>query len=252
LPLGDSILIERWAVQYTPGLALLSHAQQKAPRNAILLMGSIENGFGDPPLRDIDLELTELAEIWGGSDHAVECHLVERNARPADIGWPPSRWADFKVVHLACHGVFPEGRPFDAALRLGGDAIRGSELFAAKLDAEVVALSACALGQRAQRWGDTEIVGEEWIGLYLPLFYAGARSLVVSLWNADSYLARRFMVALHGALAEGAAPDIAFQAAVLSVRRKLAPLWANWYLVGSPQLNPAAPSVTEALPFATD
>jgi CHAT domain-containing protein len=143
-------------------------------------------------------------------------------------------------LHVACHGVFPADRPFDAALRIGAEAIRASELFAVRLNARLVTLSACALGRHARRWGERTLVADEWIGLYLPLFYAGAQSLVVSLWDADSRTAAEFMTALHGEMAAGAdAPD-AVQSAIRRVRKKLTPLWANWCLVGFPQLEPEA------------
>jgi|SRR5438093_2459958 len=63
---------------------------------------------------------------------------------------------------------------------------------------------------------------------------AGARSLVVSLWDANSQIARQFMVAFHRALAQGEKPHVAFRAALLRVRLKLPARWANWCLVGLP------------------
>src|SRR4030095_2599079 len=81
----------------------------------------------------------------------VTPHPVPADAPPADAGWPTQKWSEFAVLHFACHGRFDEERPLDGALRLGSDSVRGSELFGAKLNARVVALSACALGQRAQR-----------------------------------------------------------------------------------------------------
>jgi CHAT domain-containing protein len=197
-------------------------------------MGSSRNGFGDLPLRDVDMELAEIERVWSDCRRKVVANQIAADATPEEAGWPPWKWSEFEVLHFACHGRFLEERPLDSALRLGRDAVRGSELFATKLNASVVALSACALGQRARRYGNTEVVSEEWIGLYLPLFYAGARSLVVSLWNADSQVARQFMVSLHQALAQGEKPYVAYRTAMLGVQRKLPARWANWCLVGLP------------------
>jgi len=182
----------------------------------------------------------DLQKLSDAANRREEDARVGAGARPgrqdsrADAGWPTQKWSEFAVLHFACHGRFDEERPLDGALRLGSDSVRGSELFGAKLNARVVALSACALGQRAQRVGTTEIVSEEWIGLYLPLFYAGARSLVVSLWDANSQVARQFMVAFHQSLAQGEKPHTAFRSAMLRVRLKLPARWANWCLVGLP------------------
>jgi CHAT domain-containing protein len=234
LPLDDSIVIARWAVQYVPGLALPPPAARTQAGQSILLMGSARNAFGDPPLPDVGLELSELEQLWMTASRTVVSKSLDADATPEDAGWPPTKWSEFGVLHFACHGHFTDGRPLDSALRLGRDAVRGSELFAATLRAPVVALSACALGQRAERYGDAEVVSEEWIGLYLPLFYAGARALVVSLWDAHSGVARQFMVVFHQALADGRAPHEAFRSAMLRVRMQLPARWANWCLVGLP------------------
>lgn len=230
---ADTTVISRWAVQYVPGLALPPAADAR-PGSSVLLMGSAHNSFGDPPLADVGLELDDLEAVWVRAARSVVNRAIDADATPEDAGWPPRRWSQFGVLHFACHGHFAEGRPLDSALRLGKDAVRGTELFAVKLQAPVVALSACALGQRAERYGDVEVVSEEWIGLYLPLFYAGARALVVSLWDAHSAEARQFMVALHEPLAGGAAPHAAFRAAMLRMRFQLPARWANWCLVGLP------------------
>ena len=234
LPLDDSIVLARWPMQYVPSLALPQPAHGVEQR-AVLLMGSSGNAFGDPPLPDVELELAALEKLWRAASTDVVMRMIAADAAPEDAGWPPATWSKFGVLHFACHGRFFENRPLDGGLRLGRDVVRGSELFATKLNATVVALSACALGQRAERVGNTEVVSEERVGLYLPLFYAGARSLVVSLWDAHSQTARQFMADLHQQLAEGVEPHLAFQAALLRVRRKLPARWANWCLVGLPQ-----------------
>ena len=235
LPLDDSILIDRWSVQYVPSLGLSPSPKTTAPEPSVLLMGSVLNGFGDPPLKDVESELKEIERLWSDAKCRVVAKIIAPDARPDDAGWPPQKWSEFGVLHFACHGRFDEERPLDSGLRLGSDIVRGSELFATKLNANVVALSACSLGQRATRYGNAEVVSEEWIGLYLPLFYAGARSLVVSLWDANSQVAQQFMVEFHKLLAQQEKPHVAFRAALLLVMRgRLQPRWANWCLVGLP------------------
>jgi len=229
----DETVIARWGIQYVPGLALPPAAHPQSS-SSVLLMGSSSNGFGDAPLPDVGLELNDLEAVWTSASRPVIKSAIDATSTPEDAGWPPRRWSEFGVLHFACHGHFADERPLDSALRLGKDAVRATELFAVKLHAPVVSLSACALGQRAELYGDVEVVSEEWIGLYLPLFYAGARALVVSLWDANSAAARQFMVTMHESLASGAAPHVAFRAAMLRMRLNLPARWANWCLVGLP------------------
>jgi CHAT domain-containing protein/tetratricopeptide (TPR) repeat protein len=234
LPLDNSILIDHWSVQYVPSLGLPASQKTNAPEVSVLLMGSVRNGWNDPPLKDVESELNEIQQLWSDAKRRVVAKIISPDASPEDAGWPPQKWSEFGVLHFACHGRFDEERPLDSGLRLGSHTVRGSELFATKLNASVVALSACSLGQRATRCGNTEVVSEEWIGLYLPLFYAGARSLVVSLWDANSQVAQQFMVEFHKMLAQQEKPHVAFRAALLRVSGRLQPRWANWCLVGLP------------------
>lgn len=229
-------IAEQWPVQYTPGLGLTVAAADTEARSA-LLIGCVENGFGDDPLPDVETEIHDLSAIWTSASSDAVAKLVAKDGTLADVGCPPSTWARFEILHFACHGVFPPDQPFDASLRIGAEAVRASELFGVKLNARMVTLSACALGRQARQWGDRRLVGDEWVGLYLPLFYAGARSLVASLWDAESWTATRFMKALHASVAAGADPAVAFRAAVHAVRTEPALFWANWCLVGFPQLD---------------
>ena len=230
-------LIDRCPVQYIPTLALLPLRRHETVTHpsAVLLMGCEQNNFLDPPLEEVVLELQGLREVWQAKRPGrVEHCLIEQNGSPAEAGLPPEMWRNFEFVHVACHGVFPEEQPLNAALRLGDEAMRASEFFHTRLDAKLVSLSACSLGRQMRREAGIDLRGDEWIGLYLPMFYAGIQTLLVSLWDANTRVAVTFMTTLHRALGEGASPVEAFQEAQQQVKSKPDPLWANWYLVGFP------------------
>jgi CHAT domain-containing protein len=108
-------------------------------------------------------------------------------------------------------------------------------LFSAHLGNARVFLSACSLGRQEDGFGKPT-AGDEWIGLYLPIFYSGAQQLLVSLYDADSETAMRVMVDLHASLSKGLALAAAFQSAIKGAIDEGRPpaLWANWYLVGLP------------------
>src|SRR5262249_3833266 len=114
-------------------------------------------------------------------------------------------------------------------LRLGSDAVRASELFSAHLRNARVFLSACSLGRQDDGSGN-RAASDEWIGLYLPLFYSGAQELLVSLYDADSETAMRVMVDTHTELSKGTALTRAFQLAIQAAIEEGRPpaLWANW------------------------
>jgi CHAT domain-containing protein len=109
------------------------------------------------------------------------------------------------LIHLACHGRFDTGRAGDSAVLLAPEAIaRDGELtvediFQLRLDANLVTLSACQSGVSDTRPGD------ELIGLSRAVLYAGAPSIVVSLWEVDDLSTSLLMNHFYDRLRDGAA-----------------------------------------------
>jgi CHAT domain-containing protein len=135
---------------------------------------------------------------------------------------------DYQILHFATHGVLNtrqpdlsgvvlslvdrEGRAQDGFLRL-------HDIYNLKLGAEVVVLSGCQTGL------GKELRGEGLVGLARGFMYAGARSVVASLWRVDdestSELMQRFYRAM---LKEGRRPADALRIAQLELSRS--PRWA--------------------------
>jgi hypothetical protein len=228
--IGDP-LVATCAVQYIPTLSLRALPRHRGDAKDVLLMGSAENGWGDRRLRRVPWEIDRLAGTWNRlRPGRVRKALLGPEDSPESTGLPLRRWERFDVIHCACHGVFPPDRPFDASLRLGDTAVRSSSFFGVRLNARLVSLSACSLGEQ-RPVGD--VAGDEWIGLYLPLLYAGADHLVVSLWSANDRIAAECMAILHQGLAAGHRPADAMRDAIAAVRPATwASMWANWYLIG--------------------
>lgn len=235
LAMEDRPLIEAHAVQYIPSMAMLPLRRDRSRGTGLLALGCAQDAFESPRLRNVETEVHDIEATWrAAGEQGNESRIVDATETPDDAGVGVKRWERFRFIHAACHGIFPEGRPLDAALLLGADAVRADVFFGVRLRADLVSLSACSVGRRASHVGDVSVVGDEWVGLLLPLIFAGASRLVVSLWDANSHQAQTVMAALHRALAAGdPAPD-AYQTALRTVSRKPPSLWANWILVGLP------------------
>jgi CHAT domain-containing protein/Tfp pilus assembly protein PilF len=99
----------------------------------------------------------------------------------------------YRYVHFATHGIVNPDRPGFSAIALGTEGredgfLQLPEIFNLDLDAELVTLSACqsGVGQHLQ--------GEGLIGLARGFIYAGARSVLASLWRIeDSPATANFM-----------------------------------------------------------
>jgi CHAT domain-containing protein len=103
----------------------------------------------------------------------------------------------YSVIHLATHGKMDDLSPMNSRLLLSQDRLpdpvsasidqpfydgtitAGEVMSTWKLDAELVTLSACQSGLGRQSGG------EGFVGFSQALFLAGARSLVLSLWEVD-------------------------------------------------------------------
>jgi CHAT domain-containing protein len=230
-------LIEQISVQYVPTLALLPLAGARKPEPRVLVLGCEQDGFseGKAKLPGVLPELGALRAIWKDRPgvSVTVCHLAPE-AHLGGSAPEPARWGEYGLLHFSCHGVFDPVRPMDAALRLGSDAVRAAEFFGLRLNAALASLSACDLGGQAEKLEALALAGDEWLGLYIPLFYAGAQTVLVSLWKAMDEEAAKMMETLHRALSEGKTPAEAFRQAAASIQSHPPAHWANWYLAGVP------------------
>jgi len=129
----------------------------------------------------------------------------------------------YRIVHFATHGLINSEQPELSGLvlslvdengNLQDGFLRMHEIFNLQLPAELVVLSACqtALGQ--------EIKGEGLIGLTRGFLYAGAESVVASLWQVDDQATAQLMKEFYrGMLKEGLRPAAALRAAQLKMSR---------------------------------
>ena len=110
----------------------------------------------------------------------------------------------YRYVHLATHGIVDEEHPGLSRLLLLPEAGSGEdgvvhlgEVYNLRLNADLVVLSACDTGRgRIAR-------GEGIIGLTRGFLYAGARSLLVSLWPVSDAAASALVVDFYEELLAG-------------------------------------------------
>jgi CHAT domain-containing protein len=131
---------------------------------------------------------------------------------------------------LAAHGIFRRDNPMFSALQLADGRINLLDLSKIRLDADLLTLSACNTGS------SVAIGGDELVGLMRGFLQAGARSLLVTLWEIDDSSTHEFMRAFYGFLAVGEPLARAVQKAMLAVRERFPHpyFWAPFLLVGDP------------------
>ena len=128
------------------------------------------------------------------------------------------------LIHYACHAVVNERFPLDSALaftipdkpREGQDngLLQAWEIFEkVRIDADLVTLSACESGL------GREMGGEGLIGLTRAFQYAGARSVLASLWKVEDKSTAELMKRFYGYVKAGRPKDEALRLAQIDLIR---------------------------------
>ena len=210
-----------------PAYPLAAHGAAADPQ----VRDSLRRGLNLEPLPSTRKEVEAIASLFPRGHEYLGREATEEKAK--------SLAPDTRLVHFACHGLLDERFPLNSALALslpehpaeGQDngLLQAWEIFeSVRLDADLVTLSACdtALGK--------EMGGEGLVGLTRAFQYAGARSVLASLWGIADYSTAGFMKDFYGHLRAGQAKDEALQAAQIDqIRKKSHPFfWAAFQLTG--------------------
>ncbi|MET0555231.1 MAG: CHAT domain-containing protein, partial [Vicinamibacteria bacterium] len=226
-PRRDTRLVAFGDPDYAPATA-------SASRPGARLRSAQERGLDLRALPASREEVEGLTRLYPGASRAyVGREATEERAK--GVG------ADASLLHFACHGFADERSPLDSGLALsvpgawreGHDngLLQAWEVFEqVRIDADLVTLSACgtALGK--------EVSGEGILGLTRAFQYAGARSVLASLWAVNDDSTADLMRRFYGHLKRGRSKDHALRAAQLELIRGGAfahpGRWAAFTLIG--------------------
>jgi CHAT domain-containing protein len=115
-----------------------------------------------------------------------------------------------------------------SGIRLGDAYLNLYDLYQLQLEADLVTLSGCATGLNVVTAGD------ELLGLIRGLLYAGAQSLLLTLWNVHDRSTADFMTSFYRRFQEGADKAAALQGAMQELRQRYPHpyYWAPFVLIG--------------------
>lgn len=146
----------------------------------------------------------------------------------------------YQILHLATHGLLDTEHPDLSGMLLSlvdeqGKSVDGfvrlHDIYNLDLSADLVVLSACRTGL------GKEVRGEGVVGLSSGFMYAGAKTVVASLWKVDDAATAEFMSYFYkGMLKDGLTPAAALRNAKLEMRKqsrwKQPFFWAGFVLQG--------------------
>jgi len=219
---GKQFLLEQHALRITASTSALQYLRRApdAARGPALILG---NPTGDLP--SAEAEARRLGRLLGGS------RLLIGGQATRQALWAGAPRAG--TLHIAGHAVFDTDAPLQSKLILAPDGsddgeFRINDIYGLDLAADLVTLSACETG--LGRITD----GGEVIGMIRGFFYAGAASVVASLWEVPDAETAVLMETFYGHLPRMNKRD-ALRAAQLALARRSAQpfFWAAFYLSGS-------------------
>jgi len=205
-------LVKDVEIAYAPSLTSLQKIKQRRhrrPAKDILSFGDPKygahesEGNGGDRFNDLrrlthsGAEVERISALFKPSD--TETFIREAATEEAVKRLPLS---DFRILHFAAHSIIDDTIPARSAIVLTLDddpaedgLLQMREIYDLDLEADLVTLSACQTGL------GKFVKGEGIVGLNRAFFYAGASSVLMSLWSvndqATSQLMERFYHYIH-------------------------------------------------------
>jgi CHAT domain-containing protein len=214
---GDEYIGDSYAVSYAPSAAVFALCQQKA---AAEKKASLVLGIPDDRAPEIVTEAQSVAALLPEANlylgkQATAKILLERGPETA-------------LLHIATHGIYRRDNPMFSGIRLGDGYLNLYDLYQLRLNAKLVTLSGCATGMNFVAAGD------ELLGLQRGLFYAGATTLLLSLWDVHDRSTAELMQEFYRSYIQNGDAAISLRSAMRFLRRENPHpyFWAPFVLVG--------------------
>lgn len=212
-------LIETTEVSYAPSATVHRLCESRVSKGTTV-RELLAVGLADDLAPHIAEELASIGRLFGDQV------LLEGSqaTKSAFLNYAPGS----RYLHLATHGQLRQDNPMFSSVRLDDGPLNFYDVFDLELDAELVTLSACNTGVNRLAPGD------ELSGLMRGFLYAGAPSLVVSLWAVNDRSTCELMQTFYRHLQGGASKRSALRLAQLeSLERYGHPYyWAPFILMG--------------------
>lgn len=181
-----------------------------------------EGGAWLSSIRRLTFTRQEADEILAVAPRPTNLKALDFDATRAES--TAAELGQYRYVHFATHGYLDTERPDLSAIVLSlvdrqgrpqDGFLRTHDIYNLNLPAELVVLSACQTGL------GKEIKGEGLVGLTQGFMYAGARRVVVSLWNVNDKATAQLMQRFYqGMLRANLKPAAALRAAQIEMLKQ--------------------------------
>jgi CHAT domain-containing protein len=216
---GNSYMADRFRISYAPAATiyrLLKQRPVEAAGPALLI------GVPDERAPFIAREIESISSVLPKSRS-----FVGADATPDRL---TSEMKQAQIIHIASHAVFRPDNPMFSSIQLHEKSLNFFDLYQLRTEASLITLSGCGTGL------SSVVAGDELLGLVRGFLYAGATSVVISLWDVNDRTTADLMKYFYGNLAAGQCKSEALRRAMLQLRKEHAHpyYWAPFLLMGDP------------------
>lgn len=210
---GERFLVEDFEITYGPSASgLIRLAERAVPDSYPMDFLGFANTRARPvfafsekvkiPFPGLPFGVREIRKIRGLFSRSRTMALWGDEAREDLFKALPL--SDFRIIHLVAHGFYDDHNWQRSALVLQPDEngredgfLQANDIYGLGLHPELLVLSGCQTGTGYLQ------KGEGLTGLASAFFYAGAQSILMSLWNINDKAASVFMESFYRHLASG-------------------------------------------------
>jgi CHAT domain-containing protein len=221
---SSDYLVDRFEISYAPSASVLRmcRADRKPVRAQNGHQKLVALGVVHPDTPSIEDEIVALNSIFPDAVTLVGNKATRENLFKA------APEADY--LHLASHGYFRRDNPMFSFLKLADSSLNFYSLLDLKLNAKMVTLSACHTGV------NMVFPGDELHGLMRGFLYAGAPSLIASLWAVSDSSTAELMREMYRLIQSGETKRKALRSAQIRVKDAYGHpyYWAPFMLMGNP------------------
>ncbi|WP_421869739.1 CHAT domain-containing protein [Marinoscillum sp.] len=191
----DKFLVERYGISYDYSSSLINDrlSMESSSATGILLAAPISFEANDTRMATLpgsESEVKEIRYLFMSTENEPKIFFRDQ---ASESMIKSSELGQYKYLHFATHGMVHESKPDLSRIFLFPDQqedgnLYSGEIYALDINADLVTLSACetGLGKIAK--------GEGIIGLSRSLMYAGAKNLIVSLWQVSDASTSQLMI----------------------------------------------------------
>ena len=209
-----SWLLRKYTIAYAPSLSSLSEIIKRTRTGAkqskdILALGDPDYGLNEKAAGSADI----FQNFYSSSDFkffrlaysGIEVNKIAalfpknreeilRRDEASESGLKKLSLSDFKIIHFAAHALIDDQKPARSAIVLSLDPssqddgfLQTRDIYNLRLNADLISLSACQTGK------GQFIRGEGIESLSRAFFYAGASSVLMSLWSVNDQATYQLM-----------------------------------------------------------